>query len=101
MQNRDELGEGHVVTTLRSDSDTGRPSMVHARKPANGQTKPAEPLIPEDEQWRLVNESGILKKIKDIPPEDTDEGLPPLAEEIFNAIVLIMPMSFLLLLMEM
>ncbi|KAH9938662.1 uncharacterized protein B0H18DRAFT_968202 [Fomitopsis serialis] len=41
----------------------------------------------EEEQWRIK------------PPEEDEEGL-PLAEEIFNATLFIIPMSFLLLLME-
>ena len=66
--------------------------------------------IPESEQWRIIRESGILKQI---PKEgqaagatqggadEEPEGLSPFAEEVFNAIMLIIPMSFMLLLMEM
>ncbi|RDB22676.1 hypothetical protein Hypma_010291 [Hypsizygus marmoreus] len=60
--------------------------------------------IPEDEQWRLVNESGILGKMASIPRANEEEvqepELTPLGEEIFNSIILIIPMSFVLLLME-
>ncbi|KAJ7129773.1 hypothetical protein C8R44DRAFT_615137 [Mycena epipterygia] len=74
-------------------------------------TKPVD--IPEDEQWRLINESGVLKKV-DSPSEPElplGEGIcafrPPhttptliLSQEIFNALLLITPCSFLLLLMD-
>lgn len=54
--------------------------------------------IPEDEQWRLINESGILNKANSA--HDREDESVPLAEEIFNAITIIIPISFLLLLME-
>ncbi|KAK7696645.1 hypothetical protein QCA50_001303 [Cerrena zonata] len=72
-------------------------------------TEPQEPLvdIPEMEQWRIIQESGILNKIKkddDKPAstkEDDEEGkLSPLAEEIFSAINLIIPICFVLLMMD-
>ncbi|KAI9063361.1 hypothetical protein FKP32DRAFT_1650961 [Trametes sanguinea] len=64
--------------------------------------------IPEDEQWRIINQSGILKHIssedkkKDAPEDDSDEDyeISPLADEIFRALYLVIPMSFMLLLME-
>lgn len=65
----------------------------------------AEPLdIPESEQWRLINESGILNsapgptgsEVQELEEEET-----PLAEEIFNSVIMIIPFSFLLLMMEM
>ncbi|KAG6335324.1 hypothetical protein ID866_3756 [Astraeus odoratus] len=61
--------------------------------------------IAEEEQWRLVRESGVLTKVKsdqdakpssESEPEDTPS---PLAEEIFNASVVIMPMTFFLIMM--
>jgi hypothetical protein len=55
--------------------------------------------IPEDEQWRLVNESGILSNVPRAQVTDDEEATP--ADEIFNAVLLIIPFSFLLLLMEM
>ena len=65
--------------------------------------------IPEDEQWRIIQQSGILKQIPtdskaaktDEGAEDDEEGLSPFAEEVFNAMMLIIPMSFMLLLMDM
>ncbi|KAF8591449.1 hypothetical protein K439DRAFT_1402075 [Ramaria rubella] len=50
--------------------------------------------IPEAEQWRLINESGVLEKA-----EEKDES-PDLADEVFNAILLIIPFSFLYLMMD-
>ena len=72
-------------------------------------TTPQEPLvdIPENEAWRIINETGILKQInedKQTTPaavEDEEGKLSPLTEEIFNAINLIIPHSFLLLMMDM
>jgi hypothetical protein len=58
--------------------------------------------IPEDEQWRLINESGILHKVDSVSQtNDQEKDSIPLAEEIFNAVTMIIPISFLLLLMEM
>jgi len=59
--------------------------------------------ISEEEQWRLVNETGILKRA--IPPssavvEVEEQEDTPLAEEIFNSVTLIIPFSFLLLMFE-
>ncbi|KAJ7667936.1 hypothetical protein DFH06DRAFT_233663 [Mycena polygramma] len=52
--------------------------------------------IPAEEQWRLINESGVLRKVGS--PAEPNEL--PLGEEIFNSLLLITPCSFLLLLME-
>ncbi|KAH7887824.1 hypothetical protein F5I97DRAFT_1863089 [Phlebopus sp. FC_14] len=66
--------------------------------------------IPEEEQWRLIRESGVLNTInpaQGIPSKsavastDEDEDSPPsLAEEIFNALVVIMPLTFFLIMMD-
>ncbi|KAI9001165.1 hypothetical protein BD414DRAFT_473821 [Trametes punicea] len=63
--------------------------------------------IPEEEQWRIVNETGILKQVtsstkKEQAREDEEEDyeISPLADEIFRALYLVIPMSFMLLLME-
>ncbi|KAJ7179909.1 hypothetical protein C8R43DRAFT_971072 [Mycena crocata] len=57
----------------------------------------AAPLIniPQEEQWRLISESGVLKKVDSPPDAETSLG-----EEIFNALLLITPCSFLLVLMQ-
>ena len=72
--------------------------------------------IPEDEQWRLSEQSGVLKQLLHSEPthpsleetqnqEDSDsedvEGYPPLAEEIFNSILLIIPFTSLNVMMDM
>ncbi|THH12386.1 hypothetical protein EW145_g43 [Phellinidium pouzarii] len=62
--------------------------------------------IPEDEQWRIIENSGVLKNIpRDTPPsgllngrvEEANDELPetPFCNEIFNAILLIIPFSSL------
>ncbi|RPD61961.1 hypothetical protein L226DRAFT_535338 [Lentinus tigrinus ALCF2SS1-7] len=64
--------------------------------------------IPEDEQWRIINQTGILKQVpraadreqRTTEGSDEEEGLSPFAEEVFSAAMLTIPMSFLLLMME-
>lgn len=78
--------------------------MVRQRGKKNTAQKSNEQLvIPEDEQWRLVNESGLLKtfgnKNPEVSTEEPDE-VPP-ADDIFDAVFLIIPFSFLLLIMDM
>ena len=72
-------------------------------------SNPAKPLIEitEDEQWRLINQSGILQN-RALGQEPRDESAVflegedlSLCDEIFNAVLLIIPFSSLLLLMEM
>jgi hypothetical protein len=68
--------------------------------------KPSEELkLPKEEQWRLINESGVLGKLSGAGPHDgnlanVEESI-PLADEIFNATLLVIPFSFLLLMFEM
>lgn len=61
--------------------------------------------ISEEEQWRIINETGILNKVPrpltKISTDDDEELISPLAEEIFNSVTLIMPFTFLLILFEM
>ena len=70
--------------------------------------KPDKPLIDitEDEQWRLINQSGVLQNpalVQESQVESTvdveDEEI-YLCDEIFNAVMLIIPFSSLLLLMD-
>ena len=72
----------------------------------------AEPLKPteevklsEEEQWRLINESGVLERLSRTGHDDSKftevETRSPLPDEIFNATLLIIPFSFLLLMFEM
>ncbi|KLO16322.1 hypothetical protein SCHPADRAFT_823341 [Schizopora paradoxa] len=60
--------------------------------------------IPEDEQWRLIDQSGILSNIpkpdaKDSKPkseeDESSEPFSPFCEEIFQSMLLIIPMSSL------
>lgn len=84
--------------------------MARNRK-GNPTSKSKDLQIPEDEQWRLIKETGLLKTPSSgpAPPleasaSDTDDradGVSPLADEIFNATLLMIPFSFLLFLMEM
>ncbi|KAG7097053.1 hypothetical protein E1B28_004444 [Marasmius oreades] len=69
------------------------------------QEKPLESTpaqeMPEDEQWRLVNQSGILSKIPEAPKQKTLlEEEAPLANEILDATLYIIPFSTLLLVMD-
>lgn len=64
--------------------------------------------IPEEEQWRIIEQTGILKQAgtsgSKVPAEGDDGEdyeISPLADEIFRALYLAIPMSFMLLLMEM
>ncbi|TFK28816.1 hypothetical protein FA15DRAFT_685140 [Coprinopsis marcescibilis] len=75
---------------------------------ASSSRVPGKPLvelnISEEEQTRLIKQSGILDKAKEVKVKQNEEEYIehriPLAEEIFNAIIYIVPTSFLLLLME-
>jgi len=77
--------------------------MVKSRKATTQAPEPSPKLvdISEEEQWRLVNETGILKKAIPTANVATVEEDTPLAEEIFGAVALIIPFSFLLLLFDM
>lgn len=54
--------------------------------------------ISEEEQWRIVRKTGILEAAR---TQDRLEERIPLGDEIFNAVLLIIPFSGLLLLMDM
>ncbi|KIJ20173.1 hypothetical protein PAXINDRAFT_107987 [Paxillus involutus ATCC 200175] len=86
--------------------------MSTNRKNKFGSPANKKPLIeiPEEEQWRLIQESGLLSRVN-TPDERTpartqasttevDDGPLPLAEEIFNALVIIMPHTFFLIMMD-
>ena len=67
--------------------------------------------IPEDEQWKIIEKSGVLKNIprsaqpapsKEQTEEEVDEDLfSPICNEIFNAILFIIPFSSLYIMMDM
>ena len=61
----------------------------------------AQPLIeiPEEEQWRIIKQTRILDSAK-LQDQRVTEAI-SLGDEIFNAVLLIIPFSSLLLLMEM
>ena|SRR5438270_13210067 len=64
---------------------------------------PEKPLIdiPEAEQWRLIKQTGILDAANRGRKETFVQEPVSLWDEIFNAVLLIIPFSSLLLLMEM
>lgn len=80
------------------------------RKPSQVPSSSEKPLvdISEDDQWRIIKESGILEQVPTPPTsarlqaqrEDVEQLLSPLTEEIFAALALIIPHAFLLLMME-
>ena len=77
-----------------------------ARKKAKS-TKNAsanQPEISEEEQWRIINETGLLKELPTSPRtaqvQESEEET-PFAEEILNAMLLITPFTFLLVMMDM
>ncbi|KAI0069089.1 hypothetical protein BV25DRAFT_1986615 [Artomyces pyxidatus] len=87
--------------------------MAKNRKPkASAQAEKPTPLIhiSEEEQWRIIQETGILKTASELPPSavrprqaepnDADEPIfSPFAEELFATTALLIPISFLLLMM--
>ena len=89
-------------------------SMVRKRKERTPQQSVSRvEEIPEDEQWRIIEQSGVLKNIprEEIDTQerprvevasDVDDALcSPLCEEIFNAILFIFPFSSLYVMMDM
>ena len=85
-------------------------TKVKNRKPSQVPKTEQEPLvdISEADQWRIIKESGILQQVPRVEPvqnpsqatEEEEQLLSPLTEEIFSALSLIIPHSFLLLMME-
>ncbi|GBE79138.1 hypothetical protein BKA93DRAFT_138881 [Sparassis latifolia] len=83
-------------------------------KLTSGNLPSSEPAaeISEEDQQRIITESGILNRLRvrededesvirrRQQDEDEDEDRLPLAEEVFNATLLIIPMASLLFLME-
>ena len=70
------------------------------RSAANTKSEPDQ--IPEDEQWRHINESKILQQITTPGTQDEEEeDSNVMCIEVFNATLFIIPFSFLLLLMDM
>jgi len=90
--------------------------MARKRQTDDNQIQNTSDLqISEEEQWRLIEQSGVLKKVptstSDHEPTSSptpqanqkngDEEEYPLAEELFAATTLLVPISFLLLMMYM
>jgi hypothetical protein len=89
--------------------------MVRKRQTDKNQSQNTSDLqIPREEQLRLIEQSGILKQVPTsdqtssssfTPPQanrgNDDEEEYPLAEEIFASTTLLIPISFLLLMMYM
>jgi hypothetical protein len=88
--------------------------MARKRQTDKNQSQNTPDLqISNEEQWRLIEQSGLLKKIPTSDHEPTssstlqanqgndDEEEYPLAEEVFAATTLLIPISFLLLMMYM
>ncbi|KAF8484947.1 hypothetical protein DFH94DRAFT_624346 [Russula ochroleuca] len=83
--------------------------MAKRKNDKNQSQNAPELQVSTEEQWRLIEQSGILKKVPasdrrpTTPPQasqgNDDEEEYPLAEEIFAATTLLIPISFLLLMM--
>ncbi|GJE84691.1 hypothetical protein PsYK624_007670 [Phanerochaete sordida] len=73
-----------------------------ASSPANKQSQKPLVDIPEQEQWRIIRDSGILQSVPAGEKESEAEEplLSPFTEECFAALALIIPFSSLLLMME-
>ncbi|KAH7916190.1 hypothetical protein BJ138DRAFT_1076025 [Hygrophoropsis aurantiaca] len=76
-----------------------------ARNRKDKTKSPPNTEISEDEQWRLIQESGVLQKVAQsdgaaVETSPDDDGRIPLAEELFSAAVLLIPFSSFLLLMD-
>lgn len=75
-----------------------------ARKNAKDTKSPSnQPEISEEEQRRIIDETGLLKQLPSSPRTTRvkKEEETPFAEEILNALLLVAPFTFLLVLMDM
>jgi len=73
-----------------------------AKQPSSEEASKPLLELSEEEQWRIINQTGVLNKLPtQAKPqvEDVEETL-PFADEIFNTTLYLIPMSFTLLLME-
>jgi hypothetical protein len=59
--------------------------------------------IPEDEQWRIINQTGILDRVQEADRASRAASHEPitLVDEFFNTLLYAIPFSSLLFLMEM
>jgi len=80
------------------------PKSKKNRENINPKSPPQGISIPKEEQWRLVKESGVLNaaplSTSKSTPLTEDESVGGLAEEILDAMMFIIPINFLLLMME-
>ena len=93
--------------------------MAKQRKQkASAKSSPSDENIPENEQWRIIEESGVLEKVpeewrsnatsKSPPPvkqeetneDDDDDPFSPLCNEIFGAFCFTIPFSSLYIMMD-
>ncbi|KAG8748518.1 hypothetical protein FRC10_003651 [Ceratobasidium sp. 414] len=60
--------------------------------------RPPKPeVISEEEQWRLINDTGVLQ----LAQKDSEEDdIQPLADSILNTAILAIPLSFLYILLD-
>lgn len=84
--------------------------MARQRKTQKQPTKSSAPedTIPEEEQWRLIDQTGVLKNVhradgtEELQTIDSDnDPFSPLCLEIFNTFLLIIPFSSLYIMMDM
>lgn len=95
--------------------------MARQRKklqsPPNSSGAPQAEHIPEEEQWRIIEKTGVLKNIRgegsgegkstlkiakeDQPEGSDDDPFTPFCQEVFNTILLVIPFSSLYVMMDM
>ena len=77
-------------------------AKLKKRRPSQVPETDQKPLvgITEADQWRIIKETGILDRAQTSTAAAEEQLLSPLTEEIFAALALIIPHSFLLLMME-
>lgn len=93
----------------RKGQQTASNSVPLVRLTDASDKKIPKPLIEisDEEQWRLINESGVLKKIsrsEQITPSslaNEEEENSTFGEQLLNTILYVVPFSFLLMMMEM
>lgn len=86
--------------------------MAKKRKQARTQQGADGESIPEEEQWRIIEQTGVLKNIprkpspqipqrtQSIDDSDDDYGI-SFCDELFNSALLVIPFSSLYIMMDM
>jgi hypothetical protein len=94
----------------RKDKHATSNDIPLAQPGSSSGEKTTKPLveIPEEEQWRLLNESGIFKKISkldqkmlDASVEEQGAGGTSFGEQVLDTVLYVIPFSFLLIMMDM